>query len=352
MNKAQPLCIAVALAGCGSGPREDMIAEPSADVGNTDGSNSTTGGDETSAEDDVGDGVLLDVGGGADGGSGGCAGDCGYEKGCTAVDIVFVIDNSVSMEEHQIATANAFPLFAQTIVDNLPPGINIHVGVTTTEMGFGGEGGSANCMLSDSGTGQPISSLEYYVPPTAEHSGRDNAQGRLVEVEGKRFYEISSTATETEIEDLSYWFAVASHVGVGGSNVEMAAAPAAWVLDGEGNPENAGFLRDEGAVLAYFFLQDEPDQTPLEVREMLMDKIRNSKAECGSWDCIVGGGFVNEACLGDATALGVLMDKIDGVTEDLAPPQEPTSEDIAELLAETLGQVIVETCAEIPVPQP
>jgi len=53
---------------------------------------------------------------------------------------------------------------------------------------------------------------------------------------------------------LEAWFDDAAAIGTGGSNIEMDLAPAGWAFDPANNATNAGFLRDEGAMLTEFFL--------------------------------------------------------------------------------------------------
>ena len=64
--------------------------------------------------------------------------DC---PGCVAVDLLFVIDNSISMDDEQIALTLAFPGFADTILEALPDNVNVHIGITSTEMGYSPSGG-------------------------------------------------------------------------------------------------------------------------------------------------------------------------------------------------------------------
>ena len=61
-----------------------------------------------------------------------CVGE-GCNEGCTGVDLLFVIDNSVSMGDYQAALGLAFPAFASTLDTALPAGTSLHVGVTSTD---------------------------------------------------------------------------------------------------------------------------------------------------------------------------------------------------------------------------
>jgi hypothetical protein len=107
-------------AGTGSG----------ADSQSTEGQGSEESGGPDEASDEGPDGDKLDVGFDTEGPSPECIeGECG---GCTAVDILFVIDNSTSMGSYQQALAAAAPAFADAIFAALPPGTDLHVGVTTS----------------------------------------------------------------------------------------------------------------------------------------------------------------------------------------------------------------------------
>jgi hypothetical protein len=142
----------------------------------------------------------------------------------------------------------------------------------------------------------------------------------------------------------------------------MSTAPAGWVADPANDATNAGFIRDAGAVLVVFFMQDEPDQTPLVIDGQpgglaMLDKLVAAKTACGGTDCIIAGGFLNEqAC----SAMGNLPldDFLANVGE--APIVQPLpNEMLAEsdpqaaademnmVLSGTLTEVIAQTCEQI-----
>jgi hypothetical protein len=354
---------------CTADPR-DPFASSGGSVGQgTEGEPGTSGAadEENSADgpsaeggssDDDG-GPLLDVAAqdteGAD--------DGGEESGCTSVDLLFVIDNSVSMNDYQHALSLAFPDFVDTLVTALPEGTNVHVGVTSTEMGFSSSGqtnvNNGACMFIGDDN-QPNTS--YYVTPDDTDTMRNGAQGRLYDPGGGQYYaDFDTDAPAAELQAAKDWFASAANIGTGGSNIEMSAAPVAWVADSANAASNDGFLRDEGAVLVVFFMQDEPDQTPMQIDGMsggqfVLERIAAAKAGCGGTDCIVGGGFLAEqACAADGNL--PLDDFLAGVTANAVAPLPP--EDLAEdnpqdaademndHLSTTLADVIAETCDEI-----
>ena len=336
-------------ASAGAGPDSTSSAE-------TDGA-----GDGESSEDG---GLKLDVGHVGDV-PGTCLGDESCD-GCTFVDLLFVIDNSGSMGKYQNALALAFPAFAETLASTLPPGTNVHVGVTSTEMGYSSQGitniNNGVCTFTGDG-GQPGDA--FYVTPDQTDTGRNGAQGRLYDPGGGQvFFDFDTDGGPAQLQALATWFSAAATIGEGGSNIEMSAAPVGWVADPANAATNAGFLRDEGAVLVVFFVQDEPDQTPTTIDakpggQFVLEKIVQAKEKCGGTDCIVAGGFLDaNAC--SATGNLPLDDFLEGVgttvVQALPSAQLATgnpqaaADQMNELLSETLAEVIAQTCETITPP--
>jgi hypothetical protein len=336
---------------------DDGIDDDADDDGGTgaDGASADDGAD-TGADDE--DGIKLDVSANSDL-AGGCQGEsC---ESCTYVDLLFVIDNSGSMGDYQNALAMAFPDFASTLHDTLPPGTNVHVGVTSTEMGYSSMGSTtiSNGACSFIGDGnQPNTS--FYVTPEDSDSGRNGAQGRLYAPNGEEpFFEF--TTGGADLPALEAWFSAAATIGEGGSNIEMSAAPVGWVGDPANAATNGGFIRDEGAVLVVFFMQDEPDQTPMTIDgqpggQFVLDRIAAAKAGCGGLDCVIAGGFLNaNACNADGNL--PLDDFLAGVGSPVvqALPDENLAEDnpaaaaaeMNQLLSDTLTDIIAQTCDEV-----
>lgn len=332
-----------------------------ATTGGMDGSASSetgtqpTTGEVSGASSTTGDSSpLLDIG----------SPDSGFETtdtatadGCVAVDLVFVIDNSVSMGDYQNALSLAFPGFADAIVESLPPGTNLHIGVTSTTMGPSNSGSTTNCAATgDDNKPQDA----FYETPDVSDNGINGGQGRLFKPgNAVTYYDIDTDAGPAEIDALKAWFAQAAKIGEGGSQIEMSAAAAGWVVDPANAPTNAGFVRDEGAVLALFFLQDEADQTPWTIDGKpggvaMLDKLAAAKAGCGGAECIIGGGFVNTGCL-DEVPLGDLIEGIGAGNNVQELPDEDLAEDFPQmaademnlLLRDTLAGVIAQKCDEI-----
>ena len=317
----------------------------------TDGDTDSDGVGDGDGSDGSDDDARFDLGQAPDGGELGCEDGVGEDcPGCNAVDLLFVVDNSLSMEDEQIALTQAFPSFADAILESLPEGVNIHIGVTSTEMGYSPEGGfdQNNFCIGTGEGGAPASN--YYQTPDVSPSATNGAQGRLYEAGGLRYFDIDQGAPPAEVQALKDWFAQAAHIGEGGSNVEMTTAAAAWTFDPANAATNTGFVRDEGAVLAFFFVQDEPDQTPIEQSDTLLSKIESAKMLCGGWECVIAGGFVNEFCL-NQVCLGDLLGAVSEppVTATL-PMAGVAPEDFEPLLRDTLAQAIVDKCGEIEPP--
>lgn len=228
------------------------------------GTGTDAGSDDADGTAD--DGPVLDVGAGVDT-IGGCAeggGDCG----CTAVDILFVIDNSGSMCLKQEALAAAFPGFTEAIGAALPPGTDLHVGITTSGFALGGSHSENNCVPAE-----PVETIdEYFVRPGEGVVAGNGLQGRLFEHDGRAYFEVD-TSDAAGMAELDTWFsAAATAVGCGVSSFEFNAAGAAWALHPDNAATNAGFVRDEGAALVLFVLSDEADQSlDVESLEFLHD---------------------------------------------------------------------------------
>ncbi len=361
---------ALVTAGCPQ-PEEDnpfagtAASASSGPAGGTDGPAATSSGSAgadgstgaLSASTETGDGIKLDVGAGAfDVPELGCeAGDA--ECGCSAVDILFVIDNSGSMGDYQESLGLAFPAFASTLSKILPPGTNVHVGVTSTEMQYSSQGNSTsnNGVCTFVGDGDQ-SNEAFYVTPEEMDTGRNGAQGRLYDPgDGQTYFSFDS---DGDIAGAQAWFSSAANIGEGGSNIEMLTAPVGWAFDPVNAATNDGFLRDEGAVLVIFFMQDEADQSPEMVEgtstgTWVLDRVAEAKAGCGGLNCVVAGGLLEEAaCMGDrpiteflagfdAPALGQLPGPFGGGT-----PQE-LADEMNELLSNSLADLIGQTCEEI-----
>jgi hypothetical protein len=335
---------------------DDDVADDEIDDSGSEseGTGSTTdeGDDETTTDDDGNTtGIKLDTlppDTGVDDGP--------IDEGCDFVDVLFVIDNSVSMGGYQDALGIAFPQFAETLAATLEVGTNLHVAVTSSEMGYASSGSTSInngvCTFTGDG-GQP--NTAFYVTPDQQNTGKNGAQGRLFDPgDGQRFFELE---IGDDVGPLAAWFADAAAIGTGGSNIEMETGPAGWFVDPANAPTNAGFLRDEGAVLVVFFMTDEPDQTPLVIDGMsggqaMLAKVAAAKDGCGGLECVIGGGFLLESACSDGQPL---EEYLNGLSEPptIAPlPDEDlepalAAEEMNALLADTLADAIAAKCEEI-----
>ena len=232
-----------------------------------------------------------------DGGPGCIEGDCG----CTAVDILFVIDDSTSMGSYQQGLAAAAPGFADAIFASLPAGTDLHVGVTTSSF-FGGSGGTSpgetNCSPYYEGAGLTDRDdlfMWYWTPDDMPYDA-NGAQGRLREHEGMTYF---ATKTDADPAPMKNWLVGnITAVGEHGSVWEMVAAGAAYPFHPANAAHNAGFLRDEGAVLVILTLTDEVDNSPEDV-QTYHDMISAAKSGCGGDQCIVTAG-IHKPCLATA----------------------------------------------------
>ncbi|MCC7070943.1 MAG: choice-of-anchor D domain-containing protein [Deltaproteobacteria bacterium] len=128
--------------------------------------------------------------------------------GTTAVDVLFVVDNSGSMADDQEILAANFDAFIAAAAND--PNLDFHLGVTTTDV-LGGTGGP-------------------FVAPFL----RDSSSG------------------------LASQFADQVHVGVGGGGLELGLEAMRRALDDYATSTNAGFLRND-AALSVVVVSDEED---------------------------------------------------------------------------------------------
>ncbi len=295
-------------------PASDDTSASSGETSGTAGADSTTG-------------ELLDVG--------------VMMSGCDAIDLLFVVDNSSSMQTYQQALAAEFPSFVEAVFEEVPPGVSVHVGITTTDFDTqcGDAEATANCQTSASFEDVQM----HYNPPTAGNDGGNGSQGRLFEYAGQRYFEAESTDDPAPLTD---WFsAAATAAGELGCSFEMPVAAAGFATDPANDETNAGFLRDEGALLVIFFLTDEPDKSP-ESETVYADMILEAKAGCGGADCVFVGGLVPSCIVDVNQKLWQFMEVF---------REGPPFADIADVpnygtfVGTTLAAAVAEACANIPV---
>jgi hypothetical protein len=165
-------------------------------------------------------------------------------EACTKMDILFVVDNSGSMEREQENLGDNFPEFARVLdeyrVESGEP-LDYRVGVTTTardihtySMFFGSRVPRHHISDTDNGAFRRSSKVPNRWIASADMARRE----AMVEV---------------------------SDVGIGGSHLEMPLDAARLALSPQfaGGTDNAGFLRED-ALLAVVYLTDEEDCSRLD----------------------------------------------------------------------------------------
>ncbi len=227
--------------------------------------------------------------------------DGGLEKdACAAVDVLFVVDNSKSMGEYQAALAEAFPLFVDAMIDNLPAGVSLHVGLTTTDFTCAAPGdpccpdacpiGNSGCQIV--GNPEELDILKtFYKPPSGAKTPTNGGQGRLFEHDGLTYFDTNTSADPTPLKT---WFTGAAvAAGEQGSSLEMPLAAAGYVASSYNSATNKGFLRGSDAVLLIIFLTNDPDaslEPVADYRAMLV----TAKNDCEA--CILTAGLLR-ACV-------------------------------------------------------
>lgn len=341
--RSSSLVSVTALAACSSDPSSSLYSSsaPTSSAAGTDEAPEGESDDEASTT-----GTLLDMA--ADDEAETPIDDEGTdEDGCAYVDLLFIIDNSASMTSYQQALTAAFPTFVDAMFDTLPPETDLHVGITTSSFAQGGSHSEINCEPAETIDVM----LQHYIKPDQGMVDGNGFQGRLVEHDGKRFF-AADTSNPAHRDELKAWFSTAAAVGSSGGSFEYNAAAAAHVFHDANANFNAGFLRDEGAVLVLFILSDEADQSfHVDDPEHLHDLVVDAKAGCGGDDCIVTGGLLSAWCQYDQNASYQFLSSFGeepvwgeiGSPLPFDPPPDYTA-----VVGDALAQVIGEVCETIP----
>ena len=227
---AMSAVVVPSLIGCGG---EDRDGDDSADTlgsdttlpsGGSSGVPTTAGSSDTSDKLDVGGGSATD-------GDGDIPTDA-----CKKVDLLFVIDNSGSMEDEQQNLVAAFPGFINTMQQELASTEGYNVGVIRTD---------ANDISCVAG--------RYGVLVTRNFTAGSSNATCTPYASGGRYM--------TQDDDLASKFSCAALVGIGGDGDEH---PAEALLAALSSPNtdagecNEGFLRDD-ALLVVVIITDEED---------------------------------------------------------------------------------------------
>jgi len=334
------------LTACGGDPSQTS-AGPSAA-----GSDGSTGGgifittDEVTlttvtAAETTGPGPKLDLPPAVDMGS--------LSPGCGAVDILFVVDNSKSMAQYQMALAEAFPQFVDAMIANLPEDVSLHVGLTTTDFTCAQVGdaccpdacpiGNTLCQIGSSP--EEIEALQsFYHPPTDGDNGVNGGQGRLFEFEGQRYF---SGNTSDDPGPLKQWFTGAAiAAGEQGSSLEMPVAAAGFAAT-DLNPGNAGFIRNTDAILLIVFLTNDPDASLGSVASY-RDMVLAAKQNCP--ECVLTAGLLKPCVPAENQRLWQFMRSF-GDEPIWADIEKKT--DYASVVGKTLATTLTDACINIPI---
>lgn len=160
------------------------------------------------------------------------------------VDILFVIDNSGSMEGEQNSIAANFSRFT-SVLENIEGGLpNIHLGVVSSNAGAGGQPADGCGGNGDNGRLQNAARNPGCSPPSGYFISYEKDE------DGNERKNYSDSLAET--------FSCIGRLGTQGCGFEQHLEAMRRALDPSVNPENAGFLRSD-AYLAVIILADEDD---------------------------------------------------------------------------------------------
>lgn len=207
-------------------------------------------GDE--AEDTGEAGPALDM---SEGGQGEGMMEAGDEPGCTKVDLLFVIDDSISMAGEQANLIASFPEFIAGIQDTLANADSYHVGVVTT-----------NAYAYNAGGCQQMGAL-------VTQTGGASASGQVCGPFAAGRY-------MSDADDLQATFACVAQVGIDGPTDERPMESLEIALGsahaGAGGC-NEGFLRND-ALLVVVLITDEEDD-----HFMLYNTLEGSPGDPPDW---------------------------------------------------------------------
>jgi hypothetical protein len=163
------------------------------------------------------------------------------------LDLLFMIDDSSSMDDMQKKLKQQLPLFMQ-VLGSGPGGLpDVHIAVVSSDMGAPGDTTIPGCKLhGDQGI--------FQAQPREACTGTTLAPGATFLSDGAGVANFTAP-----IEDVFQCIALLGSGGCGFEN-QLASVDRALGADGQGPPPapNAGFLRDD-ALLAIVFLTNEDD---------------------------------------------------------------------------------------------
>jgi hypothetical protein len=192
------------------------------------------------------------------------------------VDVLVVVDNSMSMAEEQDMLARAFPHLVRSLLDpardpatglrrHLPVS-SLHLGVVSTDMGTGGYSVETCSDPIDGDNGE----LQHTPNPHVE--GCDETYTPYLESRWER--------TPSSVEWMSTAFGCIARLGIDGCGFEQQLKAAVKALIDHRDGANAGFLR-RGSTLAVVLLTDELDCSVEPGGEGIFDTLDSSLGHLG-----------------------------------------------------------------------
>lgn len=171
------------------------------------------------------------------------------------LDLLFVIDNSLSMAPKQNNVRANFPVLMNEL-KNLPNGLpNVHIAVVTSDLGTGQVAGVSGCTRSYGDRGTFRYGPGYATGSTTPLSCSTIREGTFITALDKG----ARTNFDGDISDVFSCMAAVGENGCGFEQPLLAAAVALGYWNGGQLPvENAGFLRED-ALLGIILLTDEDD---------------------------------------------------------------------------------------------
>ncbi|MBW2260772.1 MAG: hypothetical protein JRG91_02280, partial [Deltaproteobacteria bacterium] len=199
-----------------------------------------------------------------------------YTAPVTKVDVLLVIDNSMSMAEEQAELAEKFPTLVRSLLD--PPldpvtGLrehvavhDIHIGVVSTDMGTGGYSVETCSDPIDGDNGE----LQHFPNPSLP--GCDPSYPTFVSNGGEH--------DAGTLDWLSTAFGCIATLGIDGCGFEQQLKASAKALIDHREGANAGFLRRD-SILVVLFVTDEEDCSVKRGNESLFDTLDSSLGHLG-----------------------------------------------------------------------
>jgi hypothetical protein len=190
----------------------------------------------------------------------------------SGVDILVVVDNSMSMAEEQANLASNFPILIQSLlnpevdpVTGLPshvPVRDLHIGVVSTDMGTGGYSVETCSDPIDGDNGE------------LQHSPNPSIGGCEAAYPTYLSYE-SEDPDLAAIDYMATGFGCIATLGINGCGFEQQLKASAKALIDHRDGVNAGFLRPD-SILTILFVTDEEDCSVAPGNEGIFDTLDSS----------------------------------------------------------------------------